>query len=264
MAYTGQPVPSTVYDAARAKVSDGKSVRVKSGSVKVEAGKFYYLEGFLGAAMTSAAAADTNKEIILNIEPAEYETDQIKADDKNSMTVGTDIYWDDTAGTKHFTVTATEIYAGKVTAAADENNVIWFKLAERPFALDNVTALSGQVGTLANLTTTDTTSIVAAINEVDGNVGVLDDLETTAQGSVVEAVNEVVEDIIGDLGDLDPVTSETSIVAVLNEKVAENVGAIADTDQLKVDTATDLQAVADKVNDLIDKLVAAKLMAASD
>ena len=49
MAYTGQPVPSTVYNAARAKISDGESVRVKvPESTTVEAGKFYLLDGFLG------------------------------------------------------------------------------------------------------------------------------------------------------------------------------------------------------------------------
>lgn len=102
MAYTGQPVPSTVYDAARAKVSDGKSVRVAvPESTAVEAGKFYLLGGFLGVAMQSVTTgAGETAEVILNIEPAEFETDQIKATDKASMTAGADIYWDDAAGAK--------------------------------------------------------------------------------------------------------------------------------------------------------------------
>lgn len=239
MAYTGQPFESNVYHAARAKISDGKSVRVKSGSVEVEAGKFYFLEGFLGAAMTSAAAADEDKEVTLNIEPAEYETDQIKADEKGSMTVGASIYWDDTAGAKHFTVTATAIYAGKITAAAGEGSVIWFKLAERPFAVDNVTTLSTHVGDIATLSTTDKSSVVAA-------------------------VNEVVDDTIGDLATLDPAPATAStVVGVFNEKVAENVAVIVDADQMKAEAA-DIIIIAEKVNDLIEKLVAAKLMAAGD
>lgn len=264
MAYTGQPFDSTVYHAARAKISDGKSVRVKSGSVEVEAGKFYFLEGFLGAAMTSAAAADEDKEVTLNIEPAEYETDQIKADEKGSMTVGASIYWDDTAGAKHFTVTATVIYAGKITAAAGEGNVIWFKLAERPFATDNVSLLSTEVGDIATLSTTDQSSVVAAVNEVNGNVGDPGALGTEAKGSVVEAVNEVVEDIIGDLASLDPAPAAAdTVVGVFNEKVAENVAVIVDADQMKAEAA-DIIIIAEKVNGLIEKLIAAKLMAAGE
>ncbi len=310
MAYKGQPFESTVYHAARAKISDGKSVRVKSGSVAVDAGKFYLLEGFLGAAMTSATAAETDKEVILNIEPAEYETDQIKADDKNSMTIGENIYWDDSE--KEFTVTAKAVYAGKITAAADENDVIWFKLAERPFAVDDVTILSTQVGDIGSLTTTaknavvaavnevngkagdltsltttadaslvaavneldgnigdlgslDTTvdaSLVAAVNELNGNIGDLTKLETTADASLVAAVNEVVEDIIGDLTDLDPAPdAATTVVGVFNEKVAENVAEIADAGSLTADD-TAVRAIAGKVNTIIEKLIAAKLMAA--
>lgn len=170
MTYTGQPVPSTTYNAARAKISDGKSVRVAvPESTTVEAGKFYLLSGFFGAAMQSVTTgAGETAEAILNIEPAEYETDQTKEADRDSMTVGKDIYWDNTE--KHFTVTGTTVYAGKVTSKADTNGVIWFKLAERPFVTDDVTALAAQVGDLATLTTIAKTSVVAAINEVDAKV----------------------------------------------------------------------------------------------
>lgn len=169
MAYTGQPVPSTVYDAAQAKISDGKSVRVSvPESTEIVSGKFYLLGGFLGVAMQSVTTgAGETAEVILNIELAEFETDQIKAADKASMTAGADIYWDDAAGAKHFTVTTKAVYAGKITAAADDNNVIWFKLAERPFALDDVTTLAATVGGLTDLTTADKASVVAAINEVN-------------------------------------------------------------------------------------------------
>lgn len=126
MAYTGQPVPSTVYNAARAKISDGESVRVKvPESTTVEAGKFYLLDGFLGVAMQSVTTkANETAEVILNIEQAEFETDQINtADDFN---VGDLVYWNDT--NKQFTETATNNrLAGRVTAEK-ENNVIWFIL----------------------------------------------------------------------------------------------------------------------------------------
>jgi hypothetical protein len=170
MAYTGQPVPSTAYNAARAKVSDGKSVRVSvPENTTIEAGKFYLLSGFLGAAMQSVTTgAGETAEVILNIEPAEFESDQTKEADRASMTAGKDIYWDNNNG--YFTVTGTTVYAGKVTSKADTNGVIWFKLAERPFVTDDVTTLAAQVGDLTDLTTTAKASVVAAINEVDAKV----------------------------------------------------------------------------------------------
>lgn len=170
MAYVGQSVPSTVVNINAAKVSDGKSVRVTvPENTVIEAGKFYLLDGFLGAAFQSVTTgAGEIAEVILNIEQAEYETDQTKTNDRASMTVGEDIYWD--KNNKYFTLSATDIYAGKITSAADENGVIWFKLAERPFSLDDVTTLAAQVGTLGDLTTTAKNSIVAAINEVNAKV----------------------------------------------------------------------------------------------
>lgn len=167
MAYTGQPVPSTVYNIGYGKISDGKSVKVTvPESTKVEAGKFYLLDGFLGCAVQSVeTGAGETAEVVLNIEQAEFETDQTKEADRATMAVGTDIYWD--KDNKYFTLSGTDIYAGKITAAADENGVIWFKLAERPFSLDDVTTLAAQVGTLGSLTTTAKNSIVAAVNEVN-------------------------------------------------------------------------------------------------
>ena len=57
------------------------------------------------------------------------------------------------------------------------------------------TANSTNIGTMSNLTTTDKTSLVNAINEVRGNipavVGDLSDLDTTSKTDVVSAINEV-------------------------------------------------------------------------
>lgn len=58
--------------------------------------------------------------------------------------------------------------------------------------------LSNKIGTLANLTTTDKTDLVSAINEidsdistVDGKIGTLASLNTTDKTDVVSAINEV-------------------------------------------------------------------------
>ena len=190
MAYVGQPVPSTVFNINDAKISDGKSVRVTvPGNTTIEAGKFYLLDGFLGCAFQSVTTgAEETAEVILNIEQAEFETDQTKEADRASMTVGEDIYWD--KNNKYFTLSATDIYAGKITSAADSNGVIWFKLAERPFSLDNVTTLAAQVGTLGDLTTTAKNSIVAAINEIDAKVaGKVDPIADVENLSIDDATD---------------------------------------------------------------------------
>lgn len=128
MAYIGQPVPSTVYNATRAKVSDGKSVKVTvPENTTIEAGKFYLLGGFFGVAMQSVTTgAGETAEVILNIEEAEYETDQ--TNDTQTYAVGTPLFWNDTL--KRFTETATgNRFVGIVTSAKDANGVIWFKLS---------------------------------------------------------------------------------------------------------------------------------------
>lgn len=127
MAYTGQPVPSTVTNIGYGKISDGKSVKVTvPENTTIEAGKFYLLDGFLGCAFQSVTTgAGETAEVVLNIEPAEYETDQI--DTAQTFAKGTVIHWDDV--NKRFTETATaNRLAGRVTVPKDANNVIWFIL----------------------------------------------------------------------------------------------------------------------------------------
>lgn len=127
MAYIGQPVPSTVYDVGYGKISDGKSVKVTvPESTTIEAGKFYLLDGFLGCAMQSVTtSAGETAEVVLAIEQAEFETDQIET--TQNFAKGTLIYWD--VANKRFTETATSNrLAGRVTVSKDANNVIWFIL----------------------------------------------------------------------------------------------------------------------------------------
>lgn len=134
MSYKGQPVPSTVHHSYRAKVSDGKSVRVTvPANTEIVSQQFYLIDGFFGAAMQSVkTGAGETAEVILDIEQAEYETDQITTTEE--FAVGTPVYWDDT--TKKFTEAADDggspavpfRRVGRVTSAKDANNVIWFLL----------------------------------------------------------------------------------------------------------------------------------------
>ena len=127
MAYTGQPVPSSVHNIGYGKISDGKSVKVTvPENTKINAGKFYLLDGFLGCAMQSVeTGAGETAEVILNIEQAEFETDQIA--ETGDFLPGTLLYWDEEDGV--FTEEANgNRPAGRVTVGKDENDVIWFIL----------------------------------------------------------------------------------------------------------------------------------------
>lgn len=130
MAYKGQPIPSTAYNLGGGKISDGKSVKVTvPENTTIEAGKFYLLDGFFGCAMQSVTtgAGETAAEVVLDIEQAEYETDQIKtADDFNKGDV---VYYD--ATNKVLTTddgSGANRKVGRVTVPKDTNNVICFIL----------------------------------------------------------------------------------------------------------------------------------------
>ena len=123
MAFKGQPTPSTITQITRAKISDGKSVRVilsEGESTKTQ--QFYLINGFFGVAMHDGEKGD---EVTLQIEQAEYETDNIVTSE--AFEAGKLIYWDNTA--KKFTTTsASNRLVGRVTDGKDSNNVIWFIL----------------------------------------------------------------------------------------------------------------------------------------
>ncbi len=107
------------------KVSDGLGIKVTvPQNTTIEQGKFYLLDGILGMALKSVTTgAGETKEVILQVEPGEYETGQILTTD--TMNKGTKIYYDST--NKRFTTTATSnIFAGIVTVAKDAGNIIWF------------------------------------------------------------------------------------------------------------------------------------------
>lgn len=124
MSFRGQPVSTTQTPITRAKISDGKSINVRVPSGKtIEAQQFYLIDNFFGVAMQHGNAGD---DIVLQIEQAEYETDNIVTSEAFAM--GTNIYWDKVVN--KFTITSTNNrLVGKVTSPKDSNNVIWFLLS---------------------------------------------------------------------------------------------------------------------------------------
>lgn len=127
MAFKGQPVPTTVQQIQRAKLSDGKSVKVTvPASTEVKAQSFVLLDGFFGVAMENIkTGAGETAEMAISIEQAEYESDQITTAD--TYNVGALLYFKES--TKKFTATAeSNRLVGKVTSKKDSNNVIQFIL----------------------------------------------------------------------------------------------------------------------------------------
>lgn len=119
-------IPTTTYNSYRSKVSDGKSVRVSvPASTTIEAGLFYELDGFFGSAMQSVVTGSgETAEVILNIEQAEYESDQITKSE--ALEVGTPIYFVAGKFTKEAGLEDVNRLVGRVTQKKDQNNVIWF------------------------------------------------------------------------------------------------------------------------------------------
>lgn len=129
MTYKGNPVPVTTYDIGGGKISDGKSVRVTvPENTTIEAGKFYLLDGWFGCAYRSVVTeAGETADAILSIEQAEYETNQVNAEE--SLTAGTVVYWDSVAGElTESDGTGANRKVGRVTDDKDANGVIWFVL----------------------------------------------------------------------------------------------------------------------------------------
>ena len=121
-------VPTEIYGVARAKISDGKSVKVAvPEKTVIEAGSFYELGGFFGSATTDVKTeSGETSEVVLTIEQAEYETDQIQT--TKAFKPGDLIYF--TAGkfTPDAGVEESSRPVGRVTVGKDQNNVIWFIL----------------------------------------------------------------------------------------------------------------------------------------
>ena len=78
-----------------------------------------------------------------------------------------------------------------------------------------ISDILNKIGDLSTLNTTDKSSVVNALNEVDGNVGNLSTLNTTDKSSVVNALNEV-DGNVGNLSALNT-TDKSSVVNALNE-----------------------------------------------
>ncbi|MBM7633837.1 capsid cement protein [Geomicrobium sediminis] len=118
----GRPYPTTRHYDQRAKVSDGQSVRVKIPEGKdIVPQNLYLIDGFLGFA---TGQDDLAGELILTVERAEFETNQVKPDTEYSL--GDQVYFDQTD--EVLTKEPNDRFAGIVTNPLDSKGNIWFIL----------------------------------------------------------------------------------------------------------------------------------------
>ena len=166
----GYPVPSTTTVLASVKISDGKSVSVTvPENTIINAGEFVLLDGFFGVALQSiTTGAGETKELILSIEQAEYETDQIST--SQTFAEGTPVFWNNT--TKLLTETAAgNRFVGIVTNAKDVNNVIWLQLSPQANGLVQGAAVASVAS--ADAGATYTAAEQALINELKTQLNAL-------------------------------------------------------------------------------------------
>jgi len=160
MVQLGHPVPTTTVPVARAKVSDGKSVVVVAPTGGVEAGKFYLIGGWFGAAFATVAAGGN---VALNIEQAEYESTQVFR--TPAYSIGQLLYWDPVANlitNVAARATAPNRLIGRATSALTAGSAATVPLR---FILDDpANELMVQAAAQANSTATDVAGIVADFN----------------------------------------------------------------------------------------------------
>lgn len=110
------------------RISDGKSIKVTvPASTTITAGQFVSLDGFIGLALQSVTTdATTTGQVVLDVTPGEYETNQINTAD--AFAAGDPVYWDATNKLFTTSVGTGNKKVGVVTQAKDANNVIafWF------------------------------------------------------------------------------------------------------------------------------------------
>lgn len=106
------------------KVSLARAVKVTAPAGGVQQGRFYLIAGYFGLALQSANAGE---QVVLEIERAVYETNQIVTAD--AFNVGDPVYFDATQGllTTNSGAGANRL-VGRVWRTKDANNTIEFVL----------------------------------------------------------------------------------------------------------------------------------------
>lgn len=107
------------------RVSDSNSTRVTvPPSTTIEKGQWVAYDGLIGMALMSLVTTDASGSLIIDLNPGEYETNQI--DTSKAFARGESVYWDD-VNLRITTDAGHNRRIGVVTVAKDAQNVIWFR-----------------------------------------------------------------------------------------------------------------------------------------
>lgn len=116
------------------------------------------------------------------------------------------------------------------------------------------------IGSLEDLTTTDKSDIVSAINEVNANIGNipaigdLADLDTTVKSDLVSAINEVNTNTDTNTSNI---TTNADNIATNTANITSNTNAIGDITDLNTTVKSDLVSAINEVNSFSDKFTIA-------
>ncbi len=114
------------------------------------------------------------------------------------------------------------------------------------FVKDYLNQVLNLIGDLDDLTTSDKTSVVNAINSVlsdlNTKIGDLQDLDTSDKTSIVNAINSVLSDLNTKIGDLQELDTEdkTSVVNAINSVLSDLNTKIGDLRELDTEDKTSL------------------------
>ena len=123
---------------------------------------------------------------------------------------------DETTARENADTTLSGLIDDETTARENADTALSGLIDDETIARENAdTAINDKIGNLSNLTTTEKTTLVGAINELDGEIGDLSNLTTTEKRTLVGAINEVDGDV-GDLSTLET-TDKSSTVDAINE-----------------------------------------------
>ncbi len=116
--------------------------------------------------------------------------------------------------------------------------------------------LDSKIGDLSSLTTTDKSSIVAGVNEINGELGTLSNLTTDSKTNLVSAINEVdshTDDNTTNIGTLSNLstTNKSNLVSAITEvdgKTASNSSKIGTMSNLSTTEKANLVGAINEVN----------------
>ena len=155
-----------------------------------------------------------------------------------SLNAGDWVIWGDT------------LYKALVNITAGDSYVVDGNIKQ--FTMEDV------IGHLEDLSTTDKSNLVAAINEalqalVD-TAGDLDNLTTTDKSNLVAAINEVLQALVDTAGDLDNLTTtdKSNLVAAINEVLQALVDTAGDLGDISSLNTTDKTSAVNAINEVYD------------